>query len=163
MPAPRTGLDEVVPRSYAYLEPAHPRDPGRAWSARSIPCPSCGAAVGAYCPGSRFCHARMTRLRDLANAGELEAVPIASTPTQATAPVFNASPRPVARDLSDKKSEPKPRSPHPHKGRDRKLNDAKHVEIVEKFRAGVKVATLAREYEVSGASIRYTLGKAGVR
>ena len=67
-------------------------------------------------------------------------------------------------DNSIVRAEPeKPSKPHPHKGADRKLNDAKREEIVGKFKNGAKIAELARQYEVTDSSIRYTLGKAGVR
>jgi hypothetical protein len=53
------------------MEPVVPPDPGRSWSALAIPCSACGADVDVYCPGDKFCPARMVKVRDLARSGQL--------------------------------------------------------------------------------------------
>jgi hypothetical protein len=81
MPTPRSGInDETVFSRYGFMEAAVPPDPGKSWSALSIPCPECQAETGSYCPGERFCVGRMARLRELMNSGELKATPISTRP-----------------------------------------------------------------------------------
>jgi hypothetical protein len=72
MPQRREGLlDDGPVGHWGFMEPVVPADPGKSWSALQISCPACGADVGVYCPGDRFCPARMAQLRELARSGQL--------------------------------------------------------------------------------------------
>ena len=157
MPVPRSGGlgDEVVSKSYGFMEPRHAGEPPKTWSALSVLCAECQAGIGIYCSGPRFCATRMERALSLARSGQIAESTVSPV---AVLPEPGKPQATVVHDLCEPTCKP-----HPHKGADRKLNDAKREEIVGKFKNGAKIAELARQYEVTDSSIRYTLGKAGVR
>ena len=118
------------------MVPAYPPDP-----IRSVQCPDAamwdmrGRPHGDYCSGPRFCPSRMTAALKLMRSG-------------GTAEVVTA---------------PSPRKPGRPKNQDKKLDEQARTDIVRKFKSGMKIASLAREYDVAATSVTYVLDRAGAR
>ena len=70
--------------AYAFMESVLPDLPmARAYSATSVPCPSCQAETGEACSGPRVCQERLDVALALARSGELpEALPAPVTPVE---------------------------------------------------------------------------------
>lgn len=137
MPAPRSGLDNgEVTTSYGFMVPAYPPDPIRSVSALTLPCGICGVAAGDYCRGPRFCASRMATALELMRSGETkDGIPVS----------------------------PPAGKPGRPKGQDKKLDEQARTDIVRKFKNGMKIASLAREYDVAATSVTYVLDRAGAR
>ena len=117
------------------MVPAYPPDPIRSASALTLPCGTCGVAAGDYCSGPRFCPSRMTAALELMRSG----------------------------GTAEKVTAPSPRKPGRPKNQDKKLDEQARTDIVRKFKSGMKIASLAREYDVAATSVTYVLDRAGAR
>jgi hypothetical protein len=141
MPKTQNDFDDPVPRAYGFME-AVIQPNARSFSALAVACPACSAPAREFCTTGRMSTGK--------NPVPLlcpERIEVARSQGEAVVPA-----QPV---------ESQPFNPG-SKGNAKKLDAQDRADIVRKFRAGVKFAELARQYNVAPTSIKYVLRRAGV-